>query len=1160
VSNPDWHGPYWQDDASAGRRGGHDDLSQQSPWEDAGFWRADERRTGRADDWQPARGGDRGSRRARGSGARGSGWEDGGNGNGRADGGSRRASRGQDGANGAAGGGGRFGQTADDLKNRLGLRGSVLNRDRGRGGDQATDADFWGESGGAGGRTQGWRQNGAGGSTANGNGANGNGANGHRNGSGGYRGTRRANGASAAYGEDGAGQEWSGRTALRDRIQDGVRSRTATLQRGGNRGGRAGGGGGWDGDGPSGEPRNWRQRFKRYIRSGDWWRHWTWKKFLGLAGGGIAAVVLLGALAIFIIYEHTPIPTASELTANWQSSQVYFSNGKLIGTFDDTVNGVNVNRTLLTESQIPKVMTEAMTAAEDRGFYTEGGISVTGLLRSAYDDVFGSGGLQGGSTITMQYAKNYYTGVNTGQNASTKIKEIFIAMKLAHNKSKQWIMTQYLNTVPFGPTTYGVAAGAEEYFDINLTQSGTLTISQAAMLAAMPNQPGYFNPDPSSGAPYDALYKRWKYVLNNMVRDGNITAAQAAGAKFPVLHPPPMGNGASGYTGYLMDMVRQELEASYGYTSQQLDTKGLKITTTFSQSKIKALIKSVKAEKAQMRAAGTALPYYDHIGAVLEDAKTGAIIAVYGGPGEYLKHCGGQVDCDQNNAEIPQPVGSSFKPIVLSTAVYEGMNVFTSKLNGDIPIWVPVPQANPISKPAQLMLSPTSPPRGSSGGCNPGCFSKAPDGSSVYLKHFDNGDASGGPITVANAAANSSDPAFEDLAHADGIQNVIDMAGALGVGSTPFQETCYQYSVPVSQFSRTAMLKKCNDLTGVFSLNSLFSPTHSGPAGTAAGTPGSPTIALGEGQLTAIEQASIFATLANGGLYHSPHVIASLAQNGVKVPLKIATRQVLSQQQAADVDYALSFDNTYGTAACSVPFRNNGGIIAKTGTLGSGANSSQAWFVGATPKGYAMSVALYTNAPNKEVLNNLPFRCLPGSQGGAWPATIWNNYFTSLWGGQQYQTVQQVFQPVNGYPFQTWIRLKPKAKKAKFCRPGQGHGQNQNCTCRPGLRFFGGCPGGNPTPSPTCSFPGQQNCTNPTPNPTQTCFPPGQCNNPSPTPSPSTSTCLPPGPCKTTTAADTTVKTAARPTAVTKPVTVAQDTYAFFAGTLAKLERLILIS
>ena len=1147
MSNPDWTGPYWQDDASGGQRGRRHGLPpDQSPWDDAGFWRSDDRRGARSDGWQDARGSDRGSRRA--SGPRQDGW----NGAGRA-GEARRGSRAAGAARGAAIGG-RFSQTADDVKNRLGIRGSVLSR--GRPGDDQGDEDFWGESqrrtgrgpaGGQGRRSRGGRD----GDQAQGwqgNGSAGNGA------GGGYRGTRRV-GANGAYGEDGTGQ-WSGRTALRERtarLQDGVRARTATLQRGGGRGGSAGGGGGWDGGGPSGEPGNWRQRLGRYIRSGDWWRHWTWKKVFGLLGGGIAAVVLLSALAIFIIYEKTPIPTASELTANWQSSQVYFSNGKLLGTFDDTVNGVNVNRTLLTPNQIPVVMTQAMTAAEDRGFYSEGGISVTGLLRSAYDDVFGSGGLQGGSTITMQYAKNYYSGVNSGQNASTKIKEIFIAMKLAHRKSKQWIMTQYLNTVPFGPTTYGVAAGAEQYFDVNLTEGGTLSIAQAAMLAAMPNQPGYFNPDPSSGAPYQALVARWHYVLNNMVRDGSITAAQATGATFPRLHPPPMGNGASGYTGYLMDMVRQELEATYGYTSQQLDTKGLKITTTFSQSKTKALIKSVRAEKAQMKADGTALPYYDHIGAVLEDSKTGAIVAVYGGPGEYLKHCGGQVDCDQNNAEIPQPVGSSFKPIVLATAVSEGMNVFTSRLNGDIPIWVPVP-SDLNSKAAQLMLSPTSP---SGGSCDPGCFSKAPDGSSVYLLKFDNGDVSGGPITVANAAANSSDPAFEDLAHADGIQNVINMAGALGVGSTPFQETCYEYSVPVSQFSRKSMLKTCNDENGVFSLNSQFSPTHFNKAGRAAGTPGSPNIALGEGQLTAVEQASIFSTLANGGLYHSPHVIASLSQNGVKVPPKIVTRQVLSQAQAADVDYALSFDNTYGTAACSVPFRSNGGIIAKTGTLGTGADSSQAWFVGATPKGYAMSVALYTNTPHKEILNNLPSagtRCsTPGSQGGAWPASIWNNYFTSQWGGQQYQTVQQVFQPVNGYPFQTWIRLKPKPKKPRFCRPGQGQGQNQNCTCRPGLRFLGGCPGGNPTPNPTCSFQGQQNCI-PSPNPTQSCFPPGQCNgNPTPTPSPSTSGTLPVG-------GTAGVKTTASTTAVTKRLTVAQDTYALFEGSLAKLERLTLVT
>ena len=165
-----------------------------------------------------------------------------------------------------------------------------------------------------------------------------------------------------------------------------------------------------------------------------------------------------------------------------------------MGTFDHTVNGQIIDRQLLTPARYRRVMTQAMTAAEDRHFYTEGGVSLTGLMRAAYQDVFGNGNLQGGSTITMQYAKNYYSGVNSGRNMSTKLKEIFIAMKLGHDRSKQWVMTNYLNTVPFGATIYGLGAAAEGYFDINLTQPGkTLTISQAAMLAAMPNNPAVFS-------------------------------------------------------------------------------------------------------------------------------------------------------------------------------------------------------------------------------------------------------------------------------------------------------------------------------------------------------------------------------------------------------------------------------------------------------------------------------------------------------------------------------------------------------------------------------------------------------------------------------------------------------------------------------------------
>ena len=158
------------------------------------------------------------------------------------------------------------------------------------------------------------------------------------------------------------------------------------------------------------------------------------------APGTIAPLPDVGAAAFFFVYANTKIPSATELTADWQSSVVYFANGQQMGTFDSSQNGTSVDRLLLTSSNIPSVMTQAMTAAEDRHFYTEGGVALSGLMRAAYEDVFGHGNLQGGSTITMQYAKNYYNGVDTGQNLGTKLNEIIIAMKLGHDRSKPWVM------------------------------------------------------------------------------------------------------------------------------------------------------------------------------------------------------------------------------------------------------------------------------------------------------------------------------------------------------------------------------------------------------------------------------------------------------------------------------------------------------------------------------------------------------------------------------------------------------------------------------------------------------------------------------------------------------------------------------------------------
>src|SRR5439155_4970217 len=153
-----------------------------------------------------------------------------------------------------------------------------------------------------------------------------------------------------------------------------------------------------------------------------------------------------------------------------------------------------------------------------------------------------------------------------------------------------------------------------------------------------------------------------------------------------------VANSQDGYRPYLMEMVKQELEKTYGFSDDQLATAGLKISTTFNERLMNGIYRAVRTGKTEMRADGQALPLYAHAGAVLERPDNGAIVAVYGGPGYGVKNCA-KVHCFVNMAENPKQVGSSFKPYVLSTAVSQGMNVQNSIMNGFSPLWIPEGQS-----------------------------------------------------------------------------------------------------------------------------------------------------------------------------------------------------------------------------------------------------------------------------------------------------------------------------------------------------------------------------------------------------------------------------------------------------------------------------------
>ena len=145
---------------------------------------------------------------------------------------------------------------------------------------------------------------------------------------------------------------------------------------------------------------------------------------------------------------------------------------------------------MLTRDQIPQTMINAVLAAEDRNFYNEGGISPTGIVRAAYSDIRGGdGSLQGGSTITQEFVRQYYSGIGTQQTLTRKIKEIFVAMKVAKEKSKEWILTNYLNTIYLGEGAYGVEAAAQTYYGRQVSQ---LSAAQAAVIAAIIQQPSNY--------------------------------------------------------------------------------------------------------------------------------------------------------------------------------------------------------------------------------------------------------------------------------------------------------------------------------------------------------------------------------------------------------------------------------------------------------------------------------------------------------------------------------------------------------------------------------------------------------------------------------------------------------------------------------------------
>jgi len=802
----------------------------------------------------------------------------------------------------------------------------------------------------------------------------------------------------------------SGRSDLRRPGEPGTRRRAAGA--GGPRGPR----------GPQGPPRPRRTAGPGGLRGpgrrgraqtqvkvkvkGSWWRHWTLRKAVGLLLACIGAAVVIGAVVVAMAYEDTPVPTEAMAATSFTQSVVYSGNGTLIGRFGTT------NRQELSYNQIPQRVINAVLAAEDRNFFHEGGISPEGIVRAAYEDTKGNdGSLQGGSTITQQFVRNYYSGIGTDQTFSRKIKEIFVAMKVSKEKSKQWILENYLNTIYLGDGAYGIGAAAETYFGEPVSK---ITTAQAAVLGALIQQPSTY-PLPAYRPELEA---RWQYVLGGMVTMGNLTAQQAATMKFPKLGDyVPQTVGRDVWDPYILNVVYNELTDVYGFTQSQIDNGGYVIKTSIDDSKMQALYQAVQQNEVEMAQGGVALPTDAHVGAVLENPADGAIEAMYPGPGypgsDYVDYYGSThkmsakecklLDCEVNMAVYNrEQVGSSFKPYVLATAVSQGMNVQTSTLDGYDPLWIP-----PDSQPSTYATS-----------------AEPADAYEWDMITNDSPDEDG-PFTPQLAMAESINTAYTDLWHTVGGAAVAKMAQLFGVDTAA---ACITANCGTAKHPVYAM----EDEAG---------------------------LALGQASLTVGEQATMLATIDDEGIYHDAHVITSITQNSVPTPIKIISYPVFSSdsalnaEEATQVQYAMSEDTApYGTAP-TAGLSNGQEIIAKTGTT----NTAQsAFFIGAIPS-QALAVGIFTDKSAESLPADLGGNA-QGGYGGTWPASIWHTY------------AENEFVPLGIEPFtqpvftgSAWNLVPPSLRVVPHKKTPRKHGRSGYPT---GVRNPGS---GNPSPYPTYS-------------------------------------------------------------------------------------------
>ena len=470
--------------------------------------------------------------------------------------------------------------------------------------------------------------------------------------------------------------------------------------------------------------------------------------FKGIVFGSLLLLIGLASLLVYYSIFYT-MPSSSQLDLYRPSLTSYFyaQDGTLLFK-----NYKDENRTLVSLKDVPYHLQAAIISIEDKNFYEHTGISLEGIFRSAYANYKNQEIVQGGSTITQQLAKNIF--LSPKKTYVRKIKEILLAILLEQKYTKDEILQTYLNTVPFGGTSYGVQEAAKMYFNKDVKD---LNLAEAALLAGLPAAPTDFSPYTD----FNSAKRRQKKVLLSMVREGYITLEEAVKAyeqpldiknpKNSILYP------------HFVFYVNDYLVSKYGKTV--VKEGGLKIYTTLDpeiQDMAQDIVsKEIETLKRLRISNGAAL---------VTKARTGEIVAMVGSKDFYSKEIDGYVNL---TTSLRQP-GSSIKPFNYSLALKNGMTAAT--LINDKKVVYKTP------------------------------------GSPAYIpKNYDGKFR--GPVTIRRALSNSLNIPSVKVLEKNGVQNFVNYVRNFGI--TTWNNDYYGLSLALG--AAEVKMIEMNEAYGVFS-------------------------------------------------------------------------------------------------------------------------------------------------------------------------------------------------------------------------------------------------------------------------------------------------------------------------------------------------------